>query len=71
LGPTAKPRWWLGGAINQTWIPVLLTALALMVTGWPLRALYVARNSIGVVRRHLTVRSGSQWAPSADSFQSR
>lgn len=45
-------RWWLGGAISQTWMPVLLTALALMITGWALRALAPGANSIGGVWWH-------------------
>jgi hypothetical protein len=47
-----QQRWWLGGAISQTWKPVLLTALALMVTGWALRKLVPGANSIGGVWWH-------------------
>lgn len=47
-----EQRWWLGGAIQQTWLPVLLTALALMVIGGALHALAPGANSIGSVWLH-------------------
>ena len=47
-----EQRWWLGGAISQTWVPVLLTACGLMVVGWALHALAPEANSLGGVWLH-------------------
>jgi hypothetical protein len=45
-------RWWLGGAISQTWAPVALTALALMIAGLMLHAFVPGAHSIGGVWSH-------------------
>jgi hypothetical protein len=41
-----EQRWWLGGAISQTWAPVAVTALALMIVGLILHALVPGAHSI-------------------------
>lgn len=45
-------RWWLGGAIRQTWGPVLLTAFALMIAGFAMQAAEPRAVSIGDVWWH-------------------
>jgi hypothetical protein len=47
-----EQRWWLGGAISQTWAPVAITALALMIVGLILHALVPGAHSIGGVWWH-------------------
>jgi hypothetical protein len=44
-----EQRWWLGGAIRQTWYPVLLTALGLMIIGFAMQAAAPGAKSIGEV----------------------
>ena len=44
-----EQRWWLGGAIRQTWSPVLLTALAVLLAGFLMQAAAPGANSIGEV----------------------
>jgi len=45
-------RWWLGGAIRQTWSPVMLTALGLMLAGYLMHAAVPGAKSIGEVWWH-------------------
>lgn len=45
-------RWWLGGAIRQTWGPVLLTALGLMIVGYAMQVAVPHAVSIGDVWWH-------------------
>lgn len=45
-------RWWLGGAIRQTWAPVLLAALGLMIAGFAMQVAAPGAVSVGDVWWH-------------------
>lgn len=51
-----EQRWWLGGAIRQTWYPVLLTALGLMIIGFIMQVSVPGAKSIGEVWWHHRAR---------------